>query len=273
MNLLPLPELASHASSGIVYLTDDAVRDACSVRIAFTGRYGGTSEPPFGTLNLGSHVGDSLQDVEANRARVLSALLTPPGCELVTLNQVHGTRVLEVRADTLLDDVRAEGEAGADGIVVASGAQGVAPLLCFADCVPLIFVAPDGAFAVAHAGWRGVMGRIAERTVRRVVALSGVDPSEINVYIGPHIRSCCFEVSDELATEFGEQFGSAAVPRHRRVDLAAALRATLAACGVSPARICDAGVCTACTVEDFYSYRAENGQCGRHGALAFREEG
>ncbi len=273
MNLLPLPGLASHASSGIVYLTDDAVCDACGVRIAFTGRHGGASEPPFETLNLGSHVGDSLQDVEANRARVLNALVAPPGCELVTLNQVHGTRVLEVRPHTPLDDVRAEGEAGADGIVVASDARGVAPLLCFADCVPLIFVAPDGTFAVAHAGWRGVMGRIAEQTVRGIVSLSGVGPSEVNVYIGPHIRSCCFEVSDELAAEFGEQFGSAAVPHHRHVDLSAALRVTLMACGVAPARICDAGVCTACTVEDFYSYRAEDGHCGRHGALAFREEG
>lgn len=271
MQSLPLPELVTHASSGIVYLTDDALFNACGVRVAFTERHGGTSEPPFDELNLGSHVGDDLASVEANRALAMTALGAPRACgEPLVLNQVHGTRVLAVSRQTSLEDVRAEAHRGADGVVVAPDAGQVAPLLCFADCMPLIFVGPEGAFGVAHAGWRGVMGEIAKEALDRLRAVSGVRPDEVNVYVGPHIRACCFEVSDELASDFRQRFGVLASPKHRHVDLVASVRSTLEACGVSPDRICDARVCTSCNVQDFYSYRAEGGQCGRHGAVAFR---
>lgn len=255
-----------------MYLTDDALADACGVRVAFSGRHGGVSAPPFESLNLGTHVGDAPEAVRGNRARLMRALGAPEGCAVLALNQVHGTRVLVARASSDARALLGEAAAGADGVAVAADAEGIAPLLCFADCVPLVLVAPDGAFAVAHAGWRGVMGRIADAALDALMGASGCRAAdEVNAYIGPHIRSCCFEVANDLALAFAEEFGPCAASDDRHVDLSACLSATLARSGVAPERICDAGVCTSCSVGDFYSYRAEGGRCGRHGAVAFRE--
>lgn len=270
MKSLPFPELVSHTSSGIVYLTDDGLNAASGVRIAFTGRHGGASRSPFAGLNLGTHVGDDPGAVEQNRARLLCALGAPADCRLLALNQVHGTRVLEVGSESDIDAVRQEAAEGADGVAVAADAPDVAALLCFADCVPLVLAAPGGSFAVAHAGWRGVMGEIAGMSVRALAKLSGATPDSLNVYIGPHIRGCCFEVQAELAADFADKFGPAVLADAHRVDLSRALRVTLERCGVDLRRVCDAGLCTVCNVDDYYSYRAEGGQCGRHGALAFK---
>ena len=48
------------------------------------------------------------------------------------------------------------------------------------------------------------------------------------------------------------------------------LQKFLARAGVAPERVVDAGVCTVCSNEAYFSYRAQGGVCGRHGAFAFR---
>src|SRR5690606_3418815 len=64
------------------------------VRMLVTTRSGGVSQPPFDSMNLGDHVGDAAQAVEANRAR-LDAMLPAAPC---WLRQIHGTNVHD--ADT-----------------------------------------------------------------------------------------------------------------------------------------------------------------------------
>lgn len=41
-------------------------------------------------------------------------------------------------------------------------AHNVPVLLCFADCVPVVLVAPGG-FAVVHSGWKGTIARISAK--------------------------------------------------------------------------------------------------------------
>ena len=119
--------------NGIVLLRTD--RGA--TRLAFTERTGGVSITPYASLNLGSHVGDELENVIENRRLVLEAL----GCaddmqRLLVPNQVHGDDVVVVRSSDAADlaDIRSRISKGADAIVCS--AAHVPVMLCFADCVP-----------------------------------------------------------------------------------------------------------------------------------------
>lgn len=275
---LDMPDLRTSASSGIPFLTDDALFAACGVRIAFTGRHGGVSCGPYASLNLGSHVGDDADAVQENRRRIMAAL-GAADAQVVCLNQVHGERVVSIGANdpAAVERVRAEAADGADAIVV--GAPDVAPLLCFADCVPVIAVCPTGDFAVAHAGWRGVVAGVAGEAVRALAELQvrrGAAPDAaaaahaMNIYLGPHIGACCFQTGAEVRERFVQRFGAKVLAGEDRIDLTAALRLDVAAAGVDPQRIVDSGICTQCNAHDQFSYRASGGQCGRHAAIAVR---
>lgn len=259
-------------------LTDDALFDTLGVRVAFTGRAGGVSEGPFAALNLGAHVDDALDDVMENRRQAMKAL-GGENIPLLVPNQIHGSHVETVRTASPTDLVEAQQRMaiGADAIVVAC--VDVAALLCFADCVPVVIVAPTGIFAVIHAGWRGVVAGVAVNALREMALAEGfASRSELarfasacNVYIGPHIRSECFEVGPDVAETFRSRFGDACIVGDRRVSMAEALRISLIASGVDTCRICDAGICTRCHPDEYYSYRATDGKCGRHGAIVFRK--
>lgn len=266
-----------YGATGVPLLTDDALASAIGVRIAFTGRAGGVSASEHAALNLGAHVGDSPGAVAENRARVLRAI-GASGAPLIVARQVHGTRLVAL-SDSACASVReasAQAELGADGLVV--GVRGVAALLAFADCLPLILVSPTGRFAIVHAGWRGALARIASGAARSLARLDGAcDADEqakalalCNAYIGPYIHHECFEVGAELAARFESAFGSCAVPSPRHVDLGAVVANDLVAAGMLPSRIADAGICTRCHADACFSYRATQGACGRHGALAVR---
>lgn len=280
---LPLPTLTAQPGASVPFLTDEALAARFGVRIAFTGREGGVSGGAFGSLNLGGHVGDSPDAVRENRARLLRAMGAGKA-QLIVPNQVHGTELVQVdgAGAEQVASARDAAAAGADGVLVA--AANVAALLCFADCCPVILVAPSGRFAVVHAGWRGAVAGIVGKAARALAAADatacGVAACEaaqvaagINAYIGPHIRQECFEVGEDVAARFAERFGRACVPGERQVSLAAAVSADLQAAGVCPERIADAGICTMCRPEEFFSYRASGGVCGRHGAAAVRLEG
>ena len=275
---LPMPTLdalplGAHRAIGPTMLGDEALYQASGVRIAFTGRSGGVSVGPYASLNCASHVGDDLQAVERNR-RIVLAGLGAPRARLIVPNQVHGTNVVAVNPRHAEDfgeafaEASAEAREGADAIVVRP-AQ-VAALLNFADCLPLIIVSPDGSFSVVHAGWRGAVARIASKATRALQEVSGYDACAFNAYIGPHIRSDCFEVGSEVAQAFAREFGSSVLADEHHVSLADAVSMDLASAGLDPSRIADARICTKCNSDEYSSYRAENGACGRHAAVAVR---
>ena len=250
-------------------LTDDALFAACGTRIAFTTRAGGVSEGPYAGLNLSYAVGDARAAVDENRRVLCEALGAKNYMQsLVSPLQVHGSDVLMVEDD--LDVTRERAGAGADAILCTR--SNVPVLLCFADCVPVMLVAPDGSFAVVHSGWRGSIASIAGLGLRELQKATCCPISEINCYIGPHIGSCCYEVADELIMQFVAQFGDACDAGEGHLDLATAVTASLLRAGANEQRIAHSGSCTACHHEEYYSYRADAGITGRHAAFAIREE-
>lgn len=272
---LPYPSLVEGRSVSVPFYTDEKLFNATGVRVAFTTRHGGVSAAPFDTLNVGIHVSDEASAVQENRHRILQELKGSTS-QLIVPKQVHGDTLVSL--DHLDDlDVRVrEAEQGADGVIVE--AEGVAALLAFADCVPVIIVDPNASFAVVHAGWRGVDNRIAVKALRMLAGRAALRSdcsleeyyAQTNIYIGPYIHAECFEVSAELAAHFADEFGLSCLLDERHVDLGAALRGQLMQIGVDPARVADLDCCTVCNHDLFYSYRANGGQTGRHAAVALR---
>lgn len=228
----------------------------------FSTRAGGVSPGSFASLNFGLKGGDSPDNVRRNLER-LAALVGFDADRLFRVKQVHGSRVVEVRAG---DDPRAVLVEEADALV--SSAPGVTLGVVTADCVPVLLVDPQApAVGVAHAGWRGLRAGVVQAAVERMGQLYGSAPTRLLVATGPCIGACCYEVGDEVAASF-QGIPGAVVPRPGRrphLDLAVGVRHALVSAGVAVDRIAQpAGLCTHCQRELFFSYRRDGSVTGHH---------
>ena len=262
--MLSFPKLERAEKEGVVYFTDDALFSSTGVRIAFLSKLGGVSVNEFSSLNVGKHVQDNLQDVTKNRDIILHALAeSADNVNIYSPHQVHGDKILELNNTDLPEEIDADG--------VICNCENVAPMLCFADCCPVILVAESGVFAVVHAGWRGVVNRISAKAFKKMTKEFLCDPKSINAYVGPHLRQCCFEVGEDVAKKFTDEFGDSVVDDNSHVSMVDALKFQLMEAGLTEDRFCDLNMCTKCMSSTFFSYRATDGKCGRHGAIAFKE--
>ncbi|MCH4184896.1 MAG: polyphenol oxidase family protein [Eggerthellaceae bacterium] len=259
----------SSNDSAMPLVTDDRLFDQCGIRVAFTEREGGVSKGCYSSLDLATHVNDDPGAVEENRRRLCSALAVDND-PLVVPRQVHGNHVVTFTSDhgIAFDEALNEAHEGADALVVS--APHVAAMLCFADCTPVILVAPGGMFAVVHAGWRGVVAHVVVNALNVLCRAASCSALSCNAYIGAHIRSECFEVGSEVVDRFRAEFGDAGIRDARHVEMGDALRADLMRHGVDNARIVELESCTHCSNDRFFSYRAQHGVCGRHAAIAIR---
>ena len=219
---------------------------------------------------MGHTVGDDLAAVEANHARICQALGIGRSA-IATARQVHGSHVALVGTED-----RGRISPATDALLTDT--SGVALMLRFADCVPLLFYDPvHRAIGLAHAGWRGTVEGLARRTARAMAEAFGSRPQDLVVGIGPAIGPCCYPVGEEVA-----QAVRAALPDGDRLlrswgdgtlrfDLWEANRRGLAELGVEQIEV--AGLCTACHVDEFFSHRAEKGRTGRFGVVMGIREG
>ncbi len=271
-NTLPVPRLDQVSLSApdfsVEAYTDRALFEATGLRILFTGRDGGVSQGPYASLNLSDAVDDETSSVRENRRRLLRAAgVSSDVSRLVIPKQVHGTDIVTV--DTL-EQTDPDLARGCDAVLCAR--PEIPVLLCFADCVPLIMVAPDASFAVVHAGWRGTVAHIASKALAALAELSSSSSADCNVYIGPHIGSCCFTVEEDVHERFCNEYGPDVATDASHIDLTASLLVDLLQAHASAGRIHDVGICTSCSNDRYFSYRAQNGTCGRQGAFACRSE-
>lgn len=263
------PGLQRTSSHGVTLLGDP--NHPGGVTFAFSERTGGVSAGPYASLNVGGDCGDDPELVAQNRRLVLAAL-GAQACEqaLVCPLQVHGDHVIVI-GEAGLDATEAQRQAreGADAIVCTT--PGVPVLICSADCVPLVLTAP-GAFAVVHSGWRGTIAHIAAKALRVLVDAAGCGMDEVCAYVGPHIGRDDYEVSAELAQRFVDEFGADVLTRVGEsvmLDLEACVTRSLVDAGIRTDALCSVGLSTVRHTDRFYSYRAEDGMCGRNGAWAF----
>jgi YfiH family protein len=259
----------------------------------FSTRAGGFSRV-YGknTLNLGFTKDDSKAAVERNRTtflRELGAQGEPNNKSkpwpLVTLRQVHSDIIRFV-------DSPAESPLAGDGLITAT--PGLLLGIQTADCLPIILVdSRQHAVGVFHAGWRGTVKRIVEKGVGEMHRCFGSRARDLKAAIGPGIHGCCYEVGEEVRSQFESQFAYAAklfreveesdpvrekypmlfltarapghseLPKKIFLDLVEANRQQLLAVGVPAKSIEASPLCTTCRTDLLFSYRAEKGRTGR----------
>ncbi|MDE6490909.1 MAG: peptidoglycan editing factor PgeF [Muribaculaceae bacterium] len=223
----------------------------------------GEASGAYGEFNACHYTGDDPAHVDVCRLQL--ARYFGVGCDrLVIPRQTHSVDVKMVVAPVLsagdLDAV--------DGLV--SVERGVVLCVNTADCVPVLMCDPEAKIiAAVHSGWRGTVGRIAERAVAVMVA-AGADPSRIHAVMGPSICVGCFEVGRDVAEKFYSVFGSAAggIVEERgsdrpHVDLARAIAVTLRDAGVRDENILLPDACSHCDGSPYFSARRHGVDSGR----------
>ena len=250
------------------------------VRAVFTTREGGSSHPPWDSLNLGDHVHDAPQHVAANRASLQKAIAS----RTVFLKQVHGVGVEELASTTPDGTV-------ADACVTTQ--RGVACTIMVADCLPVLLTNLEGtAVAAAHAGWRGLVGvdaygnwgeqgrnmgvleaiftafQVSNQPLGQ--SISARAAPKIIAWLGPCIGPTAFEVGAEVKAAFEASQPDAAkflkpTPNGKFLaDLAGLARSRLQALGVTQIHGNDSSPawCTAGNPSRFFSHRRDAGADG-----------
>ncbi|HEY5304087.1 MAG TPA: polyphenol oxidase family protein [Acidimicrobiales bacterium] len=247
--------LVAERRGDLPVLALDQLRDL-GVDAVVTTRRGGVSVAPYDELNLAVHVGDDASNVKENRRRLCVAMGVRTSA-LVIAHQVHGSVIHDVD----------QWEGGAvTGDALVSSRDDLALCVLVADCVPLLFVDPHGPrFAVAHAGWRGLVEGVIAATVAHFAS-----PGELRVAIGPRISPTRYQVGPEVAALFASVPGALRDDEgdRSRLDLGVVALEYVLASGVSAANVL---VCDESTddVSTFFSDRAAR-PSGRFGLVARR---
>ncbi len=235
----------------------------------FFGRVGGTSPSPWRGLNTSFSVGDAPARVEENLARVRFQIGVGRRA-LFAAKQVHGARVLEVKAG---DDPDRIAEEEADALI--TGAPELAVGVRTADCAPVLLASEDGQWVAAvHAGWRGAVGGVLEATVA-ALAERGAPARSLVAAIGPCIGPDAFEVGPEVVEQAAGAVDVTGLSRpgegdRLHLDLSGFVARVLERAGV--ARIEEVRACTASDLERWFSHRAESGRTGRQMSAIARTE-
>jgi polyphenol oxidase len=227
----------------------------------FMGRRGGKSIGPYAGLNVSYRVGDDPKIVSQNVCDMKLAVGIHDG-RIVTMKQVHGDNIVEVKDKSLK-------EAGeADGMVTAE--KDIYLGVLTADCVPLLFVAPKHKVVGAvHAGWRGTLAGIAEKTVRLFKTKYNIEAGDLEVALGPAIGVCCYEVKEDVTGPLMKTWGRLITPSIKVeqgksfINLRRLNRDILRAAGVPGDKLFQMGPCTSCRTDEFFSYRRERNETGR----------
>ena len=235
----------------------------------FTTKNGGKSNDVFRGLNLGFHVGDQFETVCENR-KLLANKLSFPLNNWVGAEQTHEVSIRKVtKAD---NGIGASDYSSAfkriDGFFTFE--SNTLLTLCYADCVPLYFLHPDsGAIGIAHAGWKGTVGGIAEEMIK-IFQAEGIKADEILAAIGPSICENCYIVDDQVIDLVKNKLEDVERNPYNNIsdgqyqlDLKECNKQILLKAGMSPQHILVTQLCSSCEGDQFFSHRRDRGKTGR----------
>lgn len=189
----------------MAYFTFDGLERTGIVEHFFTTRYGGVSSGHLFSLNFSYSQGDITENVDENFRRA-AAHLGMTGGDIVCSQQTHTTNVRKVTAADRGKGVVCERDyADVDGLV--TNEKRIILATFYADCVPLLIVDPvNQAIGLSHSGWRGTVGEMGRVTLDRMREEYGTKPEDVRVAVAPSICQDCYEVSEDVALAFAENF-------------------------------------------------------------------
>lgn len=173
----------------------------------------------------------------------------------LSLKQTHSNLVRVIRS---IHDSPLEGDA------MVTDRPGILLVIETADCLPVLMVDVEKkAIAAVHCGWMGTKKRILQKTVITMVSSFGSAPESLLVAMGPCIAPSCYEVGEDVLSEFARAGLSADVfqkhPQRRNkyfLDLNKANRTQLAELGVKEENMATVDLCTHCD-DSLLSYRRD----------------
>jgi hypothetical protein len=272
--------------AGVPYLSFPVLSQFSFLKHGFSTRLGGVSSGVLSSMNFGSDSGpyqDSAENVQENYRRMAEAL----GVEvhsMVISKQVHKTNIRRVtKEDCGKGLFRPRDYDEIDGLI--TNQPNITLVTKYADCVPLYFVDPvKKAIGLTHSGWRGTVAGIGRLTVEEMRDAYDCRPEDIIAVIGPSICRKCFEIGEDVATEFEKAFpqntkdilfpidsssnqnspDNFTLPQNKKYhcDLWSANRFVLLQAGLSASNIHISGVCTCCNHEFLFSHRKTQGKRG-----------
>lgn len=252
-----------------------------------TYRHGGVSKTPCESLNLATHIGDSLQDVLENRSIVANHLGVTSD-RITCGNQVHGLKAVRITEELIGAGALSPDTAIPDCDAVYTDIPNVPLFLFTADCVPVgIYDPVHHVVATVHAGWRGAIGHLPVITIEAMKRDFGTRFEDCYVYLGPSIGPKSFEVNQELADTFTDEWKKitdttsdelvryivreGALQATPHVDLWRFIEEDLLQRGVPKGQICISGT-DSMTDENCFSYRREHGKTGRMALFGMLEK-
>lgn len=225
-------------------------------------RYGGVSEPPFDSLNLGLSSGDRQECVLRNREIFYAALEISPA-RIALAHQTHSDHILRVDEPGRYSDFDA----------LITNRRNLFLAISVADCTPiLIYDRTHKAVAAVHSGWRGTVQRILYKTLLAMQEAFGTTAKDCYAYIGACISADIYAVDADVARHFEPAFkvydGAA---RKFFLDLKAANLHQLHQFGLCDEQIEVSTHCTYREREYFFSHRRAvhetSGKTGRMQAI------
>ncbi len=243
------------------------------VEHCFTTRLGGVSEDMFSTLNFSFTRGDKPEAVLENYRRVADVFGKTVD-DFVCTDQTHTTKVLHVGKEARGYGVTKEKPyTDVDGLI--TNEPGIILSTFYADCVPLYFVdTVNKAIGLSHSGWRGTVGRMGQKTLEAMQEAFGTNPADVYAAIGPSICQDCYEISEDVALHFYEEFsghGDEILMNKGngkyQLDLWKANEIVMLDAGVQPEHLAVTNICTCCNPQVLFSHRASHGKRGNLAAF------
>lgn len=262
----------------VPFLTFPRLSDINFIKHGFSTRLGGVSKGYFESMNLGYTRGDVKSDVDENYKRI-SKSIGFNWKDFVLSDQVHNTDIRLVTAeDKGKGIIKDRDYHGIDGLI--TNTVGIPLVTFYADCVPLYFVdMKNHAIGLSHSGWKGTVRRMGNATLQAMQQHFNTNPEDIIAVVGPSICQDCYEISEDVAKAFREEFTQEQLQNilHSKgngkyqLNLWEANRQILLDTGIPSNHIHLSSVCTCCNSDLLYSHRASQGKRGTLAAFLMLE--
>ncbi len=219
------------------------------MKYLFSDRFGGSSKPPFDSLNLALHVEDDSSAVQRNR-EVLAKMLGVQ--KLAFMDQVHKSNI------KVITELKNQTIKQTDALITNLKEIGLCVMV--ADCIPvLLHDELNAVIAVAHAGRNGVKQKIVNKTIQKMLSQFNSKVQEIKVYLGPSIKSCCYEVKEDATQGFEKYLHVESEKIY--IDIVSKCVDDMQNIGIEAKNIEVSPICTCCD-KSYFSYRRD-GKTGR----------